>query len=1190
MRSHLMHLTNDEIELLFFARAGSTAVEGAMEPVSPELSEAREHWASCQTCQELVRRHQSATARITGLSRTAAAKAGSDCPSGEVWDDIAQGRPKQQKAEEQLQHASQCAHCGPLLRRALADSADTLTPEQEAMLLKLESTKPGWQARMARELSAACRPERRWSRLFQFPRLVYAGGLAAVLVVAGMLGYQQWVADDLDRLLAQATVDIRDSGVVTRGSNEDAAAEIPPSLKDADAKVSRCLELDHENSSCLQRRARIDIILKIHLDDTVKTLRVLLEQQPKDVSIRNDLAWAYLARGDRPGHERDYFDALELLGPVARAEPRNAPVWFNYAVALEKCADLQLAADAWKHYLEIAGNSQWAGEARVNLERVQKALDKKRERSSAPLLPPAEFASRIESGNPEEAAELDLHIERYLAEAEADWLPAAYARAPGGSSTAGDAQRGLRALAFLLKQNHDDTWLTDLLRMKPSVDAATATANLAAADRAYLANLFPQEVELAQQAAAAFHRAGSEPGRLRASFAVMYARFFESEEVGCLASGQSIEPVLKSSRYRWLQVQEMLEKSECMETSSGELPRAQMLQTQALELARRSTYPGLQLRALAFHANVLSARDPAGALRAARQAALLFWQSEAGERRGQNLYTVLGGVTRLMDLHYASALAQSEMLADFPGHGPVDIATTYYAIADEQQLAGDSAAAEESLRKADAQIALVPLTQQDANRHAELAEERAADELRFGHSSAALAELEAMRPDTDSLNEDAIADYHKTLGEALVANGRSSEAEPEFLRALAIIEHTLPGLQSEADRLAWSRLQNQAYRDLFMLKLSLGHPDEAFAWWEWYRGASLRGTRPIADGTLTPDRAAIVALTGYRLPHEAAFISYVLLPNDPVAMVYRDGVVQVHHLQLPADIQALVLRYLRRCSDRDSNLQTLETESGRLYSLLLAPFEDELRGASRLQIETDGVLDQVPFDLLHRPGDPLIADRFEFGFSPGLAYAKPELQISTPFDGPALVVSAADTPEPGLPALPDAEQEAREVAGYFREARLVFGSQMPKADILQDLRDASVFHFAGHAFAGVNVVGLRLNPDSVLTPGDIASLGTHRLQLAVLSGCDTANGSDGAFTNVNSLARTLIGAGVPQVIASRWTVESGATRELMQVFYAKLATGQTPAASLHSAMAALRQNSMYQRPYYWASFAVFGSN
>jgi CHAT domain-containing protein len=289
-------------------------------------------------------------------------------------------------------------------------------------------------------------------------------------------------------------------------------------------------------------------------------------------------------------------------------------------------------------------------------------------------------------------------------------------------------------------------------------------------------------------------------------------------------------------------------------------------------------------------------------------------------------------------------------------------------------------------------------------------------------------------------------------------------------------------------------------------------------------------------------------------------------------------------------MEPLVLRFLRHCSTPNSDLRLLEAESTQLYEILVAPLEADLRGVTALQIETDGLLDRVPFDLLHEAHGKYLADRFDLTFSPGLAYNLSSPREPLSYSNSALIVAVSDAQSPDLPALPEAAQEGADAASHFKHAKLMAGGRITREQLLRNLSEASLFHFAGHAVANAGAVGLVLGQDSLLDAQSLAAVDLRKMQLAVLSGCDTATGEDGAFTDVNSLARTIISAHVPSVVASRWRVDSDATRQLMHLFYAGLLSGKTPTTALRAATSVLRNTAGYQNPYYWGSFAVFGKS
>jgi len=74
-----------------------------------------------------------------------------------------------------------------------------------------------------------------------------------------------------------------------------------------------------------------------------------------------------------------------------------------------------------------------------------------------------------------------------------------------------------------------------------------------------------------------------------------------------------------------------------------------------------------------------------------------------------------------------------------------------------------------------------------------------------------------------------------------------------------------------------------------------------------------------------------------------------------------------------------------------------------------------------------------------------------------------------------------------------------------------------------------------------------------------------------------------------NLARAFLRAGVSHVVASRWPVDSRATKRLMLEFYSKLTGGQSVAAALSAARAAIRREPGTSHPYYWSAFSAFGS-
>jgi CHAT domain-containing protein len=182
--------------------------------------------------------------------------------------------------------------------------------------------------------------------------------------------------------------------------------------------------------------------------------------------------------------------------------------------------------------------------------------------------------------------------------------------------------------------------------------------------------------------------------------------------------------------------------------------------------------------------------------------------------------------------------------------------------------------------------------------------------------------------------------------------------------------------------------------------------------------------------------------------------------------------------------------------------------------------------------------------------------------------------------------------------LPDANREAQSVASQFRHSRLLSGKEVTSLAIRQELPHSHVFHFAGHAVSGAIEGGLVVSsPDladgnagepTLLSASQLDQAGLQQLQLVVLSACSTAETEKG-FAEPNTLVRVFLRAGVPHVIASRWSVDSHTTEKTMAEFYSRLFGGLPVAQALQQAANKVRLQPATSHPYYWAAFGAYGA-
>ncbi len=149
----------------------------------------------------------------------------------------------------------------------------------------------------------------------------------------------------------------------------------------------------------------------------------------------------------------------------------------------------------------------------------------------------------------------------------------------------------------------------------------------------------------------------------------------------------------------------------------------------------------------------------------------------------------------------------------------------------------------------------------------------------------------------------------------------------------------------------------------------------------------------------------------------------------------------------------------------------------------------------------------------------------------------------------------------------------------------ISGTSLPtKANVLNLLPNCSIAHFACHAVSSPldpsqSLLLLHDHVTEPLTVSTLAPLHLEHVQLAYLSGCETAQISDGMLVDeAIHLTSAFQLAGYPHVIGTLWAIDDRTAARIAEMFYAAL-TGTTGSAShdtthaayaLHQAVRAFR--------------------
>ncbi|MBB5059669.1 CHAT domain-containing protein [Granulicella aggregans] len=1153
------------------------------------------------------------------------------CPAGTDWTAVAAGSLNPADAATVLEHAARCSHCGPLLKAAVEDFADELTPEEEEMLRSLPSSTLAGQSMIADSLRVSSLPpagHAGWTSQSWFgarPELKFALPAAAVVLFGvGLVATRHyWQKPSPGSLIAQAysenrTIELRIPGADyaptrARRGGDTSNLERPGSLLRAESAIADGLRERPSDVALLDAEAQADL-LDGNFEHAIEIAQRALETEPESAAALLDLSTAYFLRAEQNnGDEHDYALAIEYQSRVLTKSPDNPVVLYNRAVSEQRAYLYDRSADDWKHFLQVERDPAWLAEGRRQNDALLLLMKRSGRSDAVPAedLPQLSQALRAHTGRRGETDWPGTRDEAYMNLALEHWLPAVSSSNYQHGHEEQENDGALLALSDELSQKHGDVWLSDLLASPHTPRWAEGVRELSVTVRLNEEGDLAQGVLHARRSLDDFLKEKSDAGSAAAAFQL--ARALDHSQMGdqCLPAAMEGLRSIRTHRYPWVETRIFYELSTCS-SLRGNPAAAERFARHGEASAQAAGYPVLELVGRLFLDGV-SSRAVAESDSWNRMRAGLhdYWNSEYPAFCAGEFFADMGFAAKTEHLwNFAEVVDQEALLKNSEGRDRVVKASGHASVAQAALAAGDARLADVEFGRAAEMFAALGKDSQVA--HATLEIERASFELRQGWLEKARKRLEDVRNTLPAVGDQSTETlYHETLGELYLRSGKPDLAEEQLLQAIRLIEKGKNSLSSETEFLTWQLDKAQTYR--LLLEIYSTRPEaeaRSLAFLEWYQAEPLRVT-PHATRTLAYDPleqeaipAAGEVVLAKRLADAAPTSPILVWASFPSELVIweldRSGVHRVQVNVGAPQLQATSTRFARLCADPNSDLKALHRDANQLYAWLIAPVADRLPQSGALTIEPDVPLRGIPFAALEGPGGSYLGDRFAISESIGLLYsqiARPDGRITQK----SVALSIGD-PSPGelvrvnrLQRLPDADREADDVAARFDQHFLLQGSRATLAGVVKLLPRVQVFHFAGHAVMRGPEPGLLLasgpgemQPSILSGQRDLSSQDLHNLQLAVLSGCETAMADQG-MVDPGSLVRIFLRSGVPRVIASKWRVDSRASAETMGNFYTRLLQGEHAPAALAASERAIRSNPSTAHPYYWAAFTSFGS-
>jgi CHAT domain-containing protein/tetratricopeptide (TPR) repeat protein len=1206
------HLTPEELEAVSRVRNHPELLSEVA-----DVSEVSSHLSQCIQCRSLAEVCSDIEEGLPNLPLSSRAPSSPACPPEGVWLQVLARLIPDKSAEEYIVHAGACDHCGMLLKDAVDVFDDRLTSEEKQFLSKLESSGPKWQKALVRRLSLPRPVENkksvwkiRWHYPAKWKALAFGSAIVAILATSGWIAVDKLSLPFASGLLAEAyaqhrTIDMRFSGAkygrvhIERGEVKS-DIDKPQSLLSAEALIARRLRKAPNDPHWLQAKGRADL-LDSRFDSAIESFERACEMLPDSPDLLNDLASAHFERAKVTGRAVDFATAIDLLGKAIALSPDDAVLRFNRAVANEQMMLYDEAIRDFEKFLSVEKNLGWAAEGKSRLLELRAKIKKHDESFLVPPQDPALAVSTIRGGL-RNGAKLDQpQDELLLSVATTDWLPQFASNNQPRSSVSGQA---LRELADALKVRHHDLWLSDLLLQAPSVQWREGVLELGKAVQANKEGKPSLSVSRAVVAERRFRQVGSIAGELRAH--LEYLIGLNRLQEGDRCKRAALDGVQLSSRYDypWIQASLMLETATCY-SLAGDPGKFSDFAHYALLLSARAQYASLHLRSVYYEDGVTNPLIASPeAWNRIRSGLREYWDNPVPQMSAFEFYSDLGFAAEDSELWHLAEAAGHESLEMVSRQDLGFEAATHQWLAQMSEMAGDTEEADREYQRARETFTLVG-NSDSAETVIDI--ERAFLEIDRGAFDAARRRLGAVSGRMPDLhNSYASMLYHLAAGELHKHDGDTRAAEKELAAAVVISEMGSSALARESDRLTWSRNTAKAYRALLELYcLNQKDDSQPLAFLEWYRAAPLRTRpktgRPVDQLDHEPSSVEKIgrSLKPVPSPVGSALLTWAVFPAGiKIWLLDRSGVHSAWSNVSSDVLRSRVDRFVRLCSDPASDYARLKMDGRQLYQWLVLPVQTALHGSTSVTIEPDSFLSRVPFSALVVENDEFWGNQIAIAESPGMAYLDLlNRPLSVTKSQRILAVGnptppSQDTSE--FRSLTDAEKEALDVASRFERGSVLVRGDATFGKVVRGLNEAEVFHFAGHALSSGRNAGLVLSGDAddnqspvTLTANDLLPKRLTKLRLAVLSGCETAQSESGTSDSL-SLVRSFLRGGVPQVIASKWPVDSRATREIMDQLYDRLVRGDNGAYALSNAQKRMRLEPRTAHPYYWAAFSTFG--
>ena len=342
------------------------------------------------------------------------------------------------------------------------------------------------------------------------------------------------------------------------------------------------------------------------------------------------------------------------------------------------------------------------------------------------------------------------------------------------------------------------------------------------------------------------------------------------------------------------------------------------------------------------------------------------------------------------------------------------------------------------------------------------------------------------------------------------------------------------------------------------------------------------------------------------LPSDAAVLEYFTSASSITTFVLTKSSINAVTVKCDSGFSDLVRSFRKSLPER--NYLKYLSSASELYSKLIKPVKTFLEGKKNLYIIPDYIFTYLPFEALLSAPQPR---RFNGDFS-RLPYLINDYEISYQYTGLLLKENLQSQDRntemsfagitPASSDLPATENEVSSIANLFREHDYHFDLYLNSNSTESMFRSDKMFKYNFIQFAADAIIndeyprlsGLVFNKDesdsandSLLYAGDVYNLKLNA-GLLVLSDCESSLGSVVRGEGIYAFARSLLYAGVRNIVFSLWRTADKSTPVFMSLFYKNILDGEEYSSALRKVKLDLIKGGVYSYPLDWSPYILIG--